>query len=616
MSEELLQRVGDLWGRGFSVIPILERGKKPAIAWADYQRRTPTMDEIGDWFHNGRAFNIGIVTGAVSGVVAVDFDSPETLAWGTAHLPLTPMRTKTAKGEHWFYRHPGVAVSNKARIRTADGRLAVDVRGDHGFVVAPGSIHETGAVYEKLGTWPAVDSLPTFDPAWIAAPPVPSVERSSPVFTDDRDQLLRRARAYVANVPPAVAGQGGDAHTFQLACKLVRGFGLSESDSFELLQDWNHGCVPPWTDRELDEKISGAGKYGTEPMGGRAAERRQGSATPLPAENTALPKIVVQAESILPFHTAAELSREQPAAPAWCAYGLLARGVITELAGKLKASGKTTFVGQLVRSLLDGNPFLGHETQQTAVVWLTEERPTTFLETLKRAHLETRTDLHILHWHDVKGLSFPVVIADAIAKCQAAGAVVLIIDTISQFAGMQGESENNAGDALAAIAPLQAAAAAGLAVLVPRHERKGGGEVGESGRGSSAFSGAVDIVVAIRRAEGQTRPTVRVLHCLSRFSETPDTLVIDLTADGYVALGTEGTVATIEAGRVLLDRLPCGPDAAVSLDDALKDVTPRISRTAAQNAVAALMSRGVVLRLGKGKRGDGYRYFRTVDLSA
>ena len=72
---------------------------------------------------------------------------------------------------------------------------------------------------------------------------------------------------------------------------------------------------------------------------------------------------------------------------------------------------------------------------------------------------------------------------------------------------------------------------------------KAGAKSAKSGRGSSAFSAAVDIIVSIRRAEGNTKPAVRVLHTLSRFSETPDTLVIELTDAGYLALGTTGTVA-------------------------------------------------------------------------
>jgi hypothetical protein len=186
---------------------------------------------------------------------------------------------------------------------------------------------------------------------------------------------------------------------------------------------------------------------------------------------------------------------------------------------------------------------------------------------------------------------------------------------VSQYAGLRGDAENNSGDALAAVAPLQEAAAAGLAVIASRHERKGGGEVGESGRGSSAFSGAVDIVVAIRRGEGQTKPTVRVLHSLSRFSETPETLVIELTDQGYVALGTEGTVAVLEAKRALIERLPASEDAAVTLDSLLESIQPKVARTVAQEALRKLADAGVQ-RVGHGKRGNPYRYFRAIEVSA
>ena len=62
------------------------------------------------------------------------------------------------------------------------------------------------------------------------------------------------------------------------------------------------------------------------------------------------------------------------------------------------------------------------------------------------------------------------------------------------------------GDALAALRPFQRAAAAGLAVVAVRHERKGGGEVGESGRGASAFVGGVDIHVAVRVQRARPGP--------------------------------------------------------------------------------------------------------------
>jgi putative DNA primase/helicase len=269
--------------RGFSVIAVdhpdatsfsdepTKIGKVPSSPWKLFQIAPPTDDNLVSWFGNGTPRNPAIVTGLVSNIVVVDGDSPAALAWMTAHLPATDMRTRTAKGEHWYFRHPGVPIRNKARIRTDEGQLQLDVRADGGFVVAPTAKHASGVTYERLGTWPPVDQLPVFDLGWIVAnAPNDEAQAGRTFVATDRDQLLRHARAYVAAVPPAVTGNGGDSHTFRLACKLVRGFALSDSDALTLLREWNHTCQPPWTDRELDEKIQSAHKYGTEPIGGRA----------------------------------------------------------------------------------------------------------------------------------------------------------------------------------------------------------------------------------------------------------------------------------------------------------------------------------------------------------
>jgi hypothetical protein len=75
----------------------------------------------------------------------------------------------------------------------------------------------------------------------------------------------------MSKVDPAIEGQGGDEHTFKVACRLVRGFGLTDSDALDLMRDWNQTCVPPWTDRELQAKVAAAVKYGAEPFGGLAS---------------------------------------------------------------------------------------------------------------------------------------------------------------------------------------------------------------------------------------------------------------------------------------------------------------------------------------------------------
>lgn len=77
-----------------------------------------------------------------------------------------------------------------------------------------------------------------------------------------------RARAYLSRVPPAVAGQHGDLHTFQTCCRLVRGFALADDQALAVLSEWNARCQPPWTERELREKLRSARRNGREPIGG------------------------------------------------------------------------------------------------------------------------------------------------------------------------------------------------------------------------------------------------------------------------------------------------------------------------------------------------------------
>jgi DNA primase RepB-like protein len=79
---------------------------------------------------------------------------------------------------------------------------------------------------------------------------------------------VSRAEKYLAAVPPAVAGQHGDVHTFRVCCRLVRGFALSDHQAVTLLAAWNARCEPPWTERALIDKLAHARRYGREPIGG------------------------------------------------------------------------------------------------------------------------------------------------------------------------------------------------------------------------------------------------------------------------------------------------------------------------------------------------------------
>jgi hypothetical protein len=159
------------------------------------------------------------------------------------------------------------------------------------------------------------------------------------------------------------------------------------------------------------------------------------------------------------------------------------------------------------------------------------------------------------------------------------------------------------------MAPLQRAAAInGLGVVVARHERKGGGPVEEAGRGSSAFGGAADILLNLRRPEGNQRRTVRLLRGLSRFDSVPDELMIELTDAGYVAIGDKAALVAAETRAALLDRLPASADAGVTMDQAIELIDA--PRTTIQRELAGLLAQGEVVRVGKGRSGDPFRYHR------
>jgi hypothetical protein len=135
--------------RGWSVIPMQPRGKRPLVVWRPFQQRVASSAEIERWFDSWPDANVGIVTGAVSGLVVVDIDlrhgGPASVAQAEAvhgPLPATVEAATGGGGRHLYFAHPGRPVANRVALRPG-----VDVRGDGGCVVAPPSIHPSGRRY-------------------------------------------------------------------------------------------------------------------------------------------------------------------------------------------------------------------------------------------------------------------------------------------------------------------------------------------------------------------------------------------------------------------------------------------------------------------------------------
>ena len=129
---------------GLSIIPLQPKGKKPLIDWKEFQHRIATAEEVEAWFEQTPDANIGLVTGDVSGVVAIDSDSKEAVAWMRESIPKAALYQKTGKGWHALYKPNGKPVNNSASLIYDK----VDVRGNGGYIVIAPSVHPNGKRYE------------------------------------------------------------------------------------------------------------------------------------------------------------------------------------------------------------------------------------------------------------------------------------------------------------------------------------------------------------------------------------------------------------------------------------------------------------------------------------
>jgi len=244
--------------RGWSVIPIERRAKRPLVAWIEFERRCASAGEIEAWFARWPEANVGIVTGLVSELVVIDIDarhggesSLSRLELEHGSLPPTTEALTGGGGRHLYFAHPGGRIGNRAGLLPG-----LDLRGDGGCVVAPPSLHPSGRRY----TWArgrSPDEAPLAGiPAW----------------------LLPGARERHAGRPPEhwrrVAHDGVEegarnATLASLAGHLLR----REVDPgvvMELLLAWNRArCRPPLEDAEVAGVVESIARLQRAGRGGR-----------------------------------------------------------------------------------------------------------------------------------------------------------------------------------------------------------------------------------------------------------------------------------------------------------------------------------------------------------
>lgn len=268
------------------------------------------------------------------------------------------------------------------------------------------------------------------------------------------------------------------------------------------------------------------------------------------------------------FRWMEELVTAEPNALEWVVAPWLPSGGILKIDGAPKAAGKTTFILAMIAAVTSGRDFLGYPVKQGKVVMLTEQGGGSMAQAATLAGLADSRDLAIATFVDFAQLDWPAVCAGTFAHAQAIGAVLIVVDTLPACSKVRGDEENSSGAAMEAMEPLQIGVAqTGIAVAIVFHDKKSGGEVGQSGRGSSAYAGAVDVILHLTRPGGNMPPTVRKIDALSRYPETPTDLFVDFRDGGYVNLGGDQDVQAAQVRRALIDLLPRTAVAAMPIDD-------------------------------------------------
>lgn len=229
----------DYMHRGWSVLPC--RGKLPATAHG-YKDATRNPDDIARLFADSN--NIGIATGAVSGIFVLDVDvkngagGDKTLAGLEAKhgaLPQTVSASTWSGGRHFYFRYPAGGVGCKTGFLPG-----LDIRGDGGYVVAPPS-----KLSEKSYAWEQGRS------------PVETQIMDAPKWLLDILQPEKKTKPHNANL----IAENRNSTLTKLAGRM-RAAGMDAEGIWTELSKINaERCTPPLPDKEVRTIAESIGKY-------------------------------------------------------------------------------------------------------------------------------------------------------------------------------------------------------------------------------------------------------------------------------------------------------------------------------------------------------------------
>ena len=171
---------------GMKIFPVNPWNKHPLVkAGTGFSNASSDPSQIESWWSQFRGTPmIGMPTGRINGIIVLDvdrhseggvdgIDTLQGLLDAGKELPDTLTVATPSFGLHFYYRYPkGVDIRNSAS-RIGPG---LDIRGNGGFVVAPGSRRFDGRRYEVFSGVPIAEA-----PQWLVdecVKPVPKQART------------------------------------------------------------------------------------------------------------------------------------------------------------------------------------------------------------------------------------------------------------------------------------------------------------------------------------------------------------------------------------------------------------------------------------------------------
>ncbi len=139
LSTRIDKYIVSYFNRNWSIFPVYadqrpEFAKHPAVRWAEYQIRVATLSEINRWYHEQNLSGIAIVTGNLSRLLVLDFDSIDVYNTFCNQYPKLAhsYTVNTRRGKHIYYTLiPSLKVPPTMRGN------GVDLQAEGAYVVAP-----------------------------------------------------------------------------------------------------------------------------------------------------------------------------------------------------------------------------------------------------------------------------------------------------------------------------------------------------------------------------------------------------------------------------------------------------------------------------------------------